>query len=72
MRPEQLDRINELSRKSKTPQGLTEEEKREQAQLRAEYIAGFRNSLKSQLDSMYIVDENGNKQKLKQKDTPQQ
>jgi len=71
MRPEQLDRINELSRKSKT-QGLTEEEKQEQTQLRAEYIAGFRNSLKSQLDSMYIVDENGNKQKLKQKDTLQQ
>ena len=52
----QINRINELSRKSKTPEGLTEEEKAEQQKLRKEYIAAFRANLKSQLDNIEIVD----------------
>ena len=59
-----LQRINELAKKQKTV-GLTEEEKAEQKILRDEYIAAFRASLKSQLDSIVIVDEKGNKRKLK-------
>ena len=59
-----LDRINELARKQRT-EGLTDAEKEEQAILRKEYIDAFRNSLKSQLDSIVIVDENGNKKPLK-------
>ncbi len=54
MKQEKIDRINELARKSRTPEGLTEAEKTEQAALRAEYIAAFRNSLRSQLESTSI------------------
>jgi uncharacterized protein YnzC (UPF0291/DUF896 family) len=61
-----INRINELSRKAKTT-GLTPEEKIEQQNLRSEYINEFRNSLKSTLDTIVIVDEKGNKRPLKQK-----
>lgn len=61
-----IKRINELANKSKTI-GLTESEKAEQAKLRQEYIKSFRDSLTSQLDNTYLLDENGNKTKLKQK-----
>lgn len=62
---EQIDRINELSRKSKTEQGLTEEEKEEQQILRRAYIDSFKASLVANLENTYIVDENGNKRKVK-------
>jgi uncharacterized protein YnzC (UPF0291/DUF896 family) len=52
-----VNRINELARKSKTPEGLTEEEKIEQAKLRREYIDSFKRSLVSLLHNTYIVDE---------------
>lgn len=64
---QQIDRINELSRKSKTPQGLTEQEKEEQKQLRAAYVASFRESLVANLENTYIVDEKGNKRKVEKK-----
>lgn len=64
---EQIDRINELARKSKT-EGLTEPEKEEQAKLRRLYIDGFKESLIGQLENTYIVDEHGNKRKVKRKD----
>lgn len=60
-----IDRINELSRKSKTEEGLTEEEKKEQQVLRRAYIDAFKQSLVSNLENTYIVDENGNKRKVK-------
>lgn len=60
-----IERINELARKSKT-EGLTDAEKVEQDKLRKAYIASYRQNLKSQLDNTYIVDENGNKRKLKE------
>lgn len=60
---EQINRINELARKSKTV-GLTEEEKTEQAALRRVYIDSVKASLVSNLDSTYVVDEKGNKRKL--------
>ncbi len=53
---EKIDRINELSHKSKA-EGLTEEEKLEQALLREEYVAAFRDNLKAQLDRIEFVDE---------------
>lgn len=62
-----IDRINELSRKSKTEQGLTEEEKQEQQVLRRAYIDAFKQSLVSNLENTYIVDENGNKRKVKRR-----
>ncbi len=61
-----IERINELARKSREV-GLTDSEKQEQAKLRAEYVASFRASLKSQLDNTYIVDDKGNKTKLEPK-----
>jgi len=67
MEQKRIDRINELARKSRTPEGLTEEEKQEQAVLRREYIDAVLGSLKAQLDSTVVVDEHGNRRKLKQK-----
>lgn len=67
MTQEKINRINELARKSKTPEGLTDAEKEEQAVLRREYIDSYKASLIGQLDNTYIVDENGNKRKLERK-----
>jgi len=53
LKQEKLDRINELARKAKE-QELTPAELAEQAALRAEYIAAYRASLRSQLDAMVI------------------
>ena len=64
---EQIYRINELARKSKTPEGLTEEEKLEQQKLRRLYIDSFKESLVGQLENTYIVDEKGNKRKVERK-----
>ncbi len=58
-----LQRINFLARKARY-EGLTEEEKQEQAKLRREYVDSVVGNLRSQLDSTYVVDENGNKVKL--------
>lgn len=63
----QIDRINELARKSKES-GLSEAEKEEQAKLRALYIDSIKKSLTSQLDNTYIVDKHGNKKKVQRKD----
>jgi len=62
-----LQRINELARKSREV-GLTEEEKQEQARLRQEYLADFRAGFEQQLQNTYIMDEDGNKTPLKRKD----
>ena len=62
-----IRRINELSQKAKSPEGLTEEEIKERTLLRQEYVAAVRMNLCAQLDHTYIVDEQGNKQKLQRK-----
>lgn len=67
MKQEKIDRINFLARKSRSPEGLTQEEKEEQQVLRREYIDSFKMSLTSQLDNTYIVDEKGNKRKVQKK-----
>lgn len=63
MDEKKIQRINELAAKSRQAQ-LSDSEKAEQKLLRDEYIAAFRQSLTSQLDNTYILDENGNKRKL--------
>ena len=63
MEKEKIDRINYLAKK----ENLTEEEKEEQKVLRAEYVEEYKRNLRAQLDNTYIVDENGNKEKLKKK-----
>ena len=47
MDKKKVDRINELARLSKERE-LTEEEKREQAQLRREYMTEFRKKLRGE------------------------
>ena len=67
MLEEKIKRINELAKKAKTAEGLTEEEKAEQKQLRQEYIAEWRQGVVQVLDNTYVMDEHGNKRKLEQK-----
>lgn len=66
MTEDKIKRINELARKQKA-EGLTDEEKAEQAELRREYIEAYKKSLIAQLENTYVVDEKGNKQKLTQR-----
>lgn len=63
---EKIDRINFLARKAKT-EGLTPEEALEQKNLRAEYVAAFRKSLETQLDSTIIVRPDGTKERITRK-----
>lgn len=63
---EQIDRINFLARKAKT-EGLTDAEAIEQKALRAEYVAAFRQSLESQLESTIIVRPDGTKERITRK-----
>ena len=63
-----IDRINELARKAKSPEGLTEWEEAERAALRREYVDSVLGSLRGQLDNTYIMDEKGQKHKLKKKE----
>lgn len=58
MNQERIDRINALYHKSKA-EGLTEEEKAEQAKLRKEYIADIRMSLRGTLNNISIKEADG-------------
>lgn len=53
-----IDRINTLAHKAKSV-GLTDEEKREQALLREEYLESIRASLRSRLDGIDIKEADG-------------
>ena len=57
---EKIARINALARKAKA-EGLTDGEREEQAQLRRDYIDSVKENLKSQLDSLYVLDEKSGK-----------
>ncbi len=59
MTDEKIKRINELAHKSKTPEGLTEKEKKEQAVLRREFIDSVKGNLKAQLDNINIQEKDG-------------
>lgn len=54
----EIERINELYQKSKTDEGLTPEEAEEQKRLRRLYIDSFKENLRSQLDSITVIDDN--------------
>ncbi|WP_453996768.1 DUF896 domain-containing protein [Bacillus nitroreducens] len=56
---DKIERINALSKKSKTV-GLTDKEKEEQQELRQEYLRVFRSSMTNTLHSVKIVDPEGN------------
>ena len=53
-----IDRINTLAHKAKSV-GLTDEEKREQALLREEYLESIRASLRSRLNCIDIKEADG-------------
>ncbi len=63
----QIDRINALARKSRE-QGLTEKERREQMELRRQYVAAVRENLTAQLDHTVIQDPDGTRRPLKPRD----
>ena len=60
-----IARINALAIKAMT-EGVTDAEKKEQQELRAEYVADFRKSLKAQLDNTLVINPDGSSYKLKQ------
>ena len=66
MEKEQIERINELARQKKTV-GLTEAELEEQAALRKQYIAEWRASMESVLQSVIIQNEDGTQTPLQKK-----
>ena len=55
---EKIDRINELSRKSKTA-GLSIEEAKEQTKLRQEYLTSFRSSMRETIENVKVIDPEG-------------
>lgn len=67
MTNEQIARINALAKKSRQ-EGLTPEEKTEQAALRAQYVAAMRQNLASQLENALVTDEQGNQVPLRKKE----
>lgn len=67
MNREMINRINFLARKSKS-EGLTEEEKAEQTELRNEYRAYMMRGFMASAANTYVVDEKGNKKKLIKED----
>ena len=56
MEKTKIDRINELAHKSKA-EGLTEEERAEQHELRQEFLDEIRSDVRASLESIEIVDE---------------
>lgn len=61
-----IKRINELYHKSKA-EGLNDEEKAEQKKLREDYVAAIKGNIRSQLENIKVVDENGNEVELKRR-----
>jgi uncharacterized protein YnzC (UPF0291/DUF896 family) len=68
MEQAKIDRINELARKAKTPEGLTLDEMEERALLRREYVQAVLGNLESQLEHTVVVDEEGHRRKLKKRE----
>ncbi|MBO6066138.1 MAG: DUF896 domain-containing protein [Lachnospiraceae bacterium] len=58
MNEEKIARINQLYKKSKA-EGLTSEEKIEQAELRSEYIAAIRADLQDSLNHISLLNPDG-------------
>ena len=63
---ETIDRINALYHKSQN-EGLTEEEKEEQKDLRQKYILSVRRNLRGQLNNIDIQNEDGSVTNLGEK-----
>lgn len=59
MNEDGIKRINELYKKSKSPEGLTDAEKEEQAKLRRQYIDDFKRNLQGALNNIDIKEKDG-------------
>ena len=68
MEQSKIDRINQLARKAKTPEGLTVEETSERDALRREYVDAFKASLTAQLDNTVIQYPDGTRKRLRKRD----
>lgn len=55
---EKINRINELSKKSKST-GLSIEEAKEQTKLRQEYLSSFRSSMRDTIENVKVIDPEG-------------
>ncbi len=64
---EQIARINELAKKSRTESGLTDAEKAEQQKLRREYINAYKENLESQLNNIVIEEPDGTRHHVTKK-----
>ena len=64
---EVIARINELAKKAKTGT-LTPEELQERDKLRRIYIDSVKQNLMGQLENTYILDDQGNKTKVRKKE----
>lgn len=65
-----IERINELYHKSQG-EGLTDDEKKEQRKLRADYIAAIRANMRGTLNNISILNEDGTVTELAKKDKTQ-
>jgi uncharacterized protein YnzC (UPF0291/DUF896 family) len=63
----QIERINELARKKKA-EGLNEEELKEQAELRAQYLREFRANMEETLKMVRVEQEDGTYKPLVKKE----
>ena len=66
MEQAKIDRINELARKAKAG-ALSDDEQRERARLRREYLDAVTGNLQWQLDNLVIVHEDGSRQTFRKK-----
>ena len=66
MDKKQIERINELARKKKA-EGLTEAELAEQATLRQQYLAEWRENTRAMLDGIIIQRPDGTTEPLRKK-----
>ena len=62
-----IERINELARRKKNGELLTEDEQAEHQALRREYVQSVLGNLDAHHSNTYVVDEHGNKRKLRKK-----
>lgn len=67
MEKSRTERLNELYAKQKAGT-LTADEKKEQATLRQEYLAAFRNNFRGILDNTYLKRPDGTKEPLGKKE----
>jgi uncharacterized protein YnzC (UPF0291/DUF896 family) len=68
MDQKRIDRISELTRKSRTPEGLTEAEQQERTELRAEYVRAVTGNLELQLEHVVVQEPDGTRHPLEKRE----